>query len=185
MNPCTPLPTLSTSFVLLPVLAQTLGLSYVQVGVIRALHTAAQTGLELPSGILAERVGERSLLVLGLFCAGLGYLCLSLSSGLYGVAVSLFVAGIGSAFQHALCSSIISRAFADTAPRGALGTYNSAGDAGKHHNRSKVGFQEEQDTDGSDDGHRTQQRRPILGELAPVPFEVAREVDEHEQLDHL
>ena len=42
------------------------GLGYAQVGVIRAVHGAAMWMLELPSGIISERFGERSLLAFGL-----------------------------------------------------------------------------------------------------------------------
>lgn len=122
---------IATMYVLLPLLAQTFGLGYAQVGMIRALHASAMAMLEIPSGVLAERVGERPLLVLGLFLGGVGYLCLSIAGGISGIAFSLFVAGVGGAFQHALCSSVISKSFAGSAPRSALGTYNSAGDVGK------------------------------------------------------
>ena len=49
-------------YVLLPILAQALGLNYAQVGLLRALSNSAMSLLELPSGILAERYGERRLL---------------------------------------------------------------------------------------------------------------------------
>ena len=118
-------------FVLVPVLAQALGLSYAQVGLIRATKAAATSLFELPSGFLAERWGERRLLVFGLASAGAGYLWLSTATGLTLVLVSLFVAGVGAAFQHALCSAVVSRTFDVGARRSALGLYNSSGDAGK------------------------------------------------------
>ncbi len=43
----------------------------------------------------------------------------------------LFLAGLGQAVQHPLCSSILSTAYRDGGRRGALGTYNFAGDLGK------------------------------------------------------
>ena len=67
----------ATLYVLLPVLAQALGLSYAQVGVIRAANNAAMGMLEIPSGMLSERFGQRSLLVFGLLCAGFGYSALA------------------------------------------------------------------------------------------------------------
>ena len=122
---------IATMYVLLPLLAETFGLSYAQVGAIRALHASALSVLEIPSGILAERLGERPLMVMGMFLGGTGYLLLSMADGIVGIGACLFVAGVGGAFQHALSSSVISRSFAGTAPRSALGTYNSAGDVGK------------------------------------------------------
>jgi MFS family permease len=81
--------------------------------------------------MLSERLGERSLLVFGLFCAGCGYLALAVSPGVVAITSSLFLAGFGAAFQHALSSSIISNTFQGAGSRTALGTYNSAGDIGK------------------------------------------------------
>lgn len=56
-------------YVLMPLLAQAFGLSYAQVGVIRAARAAATSVFELPSGLLAERLGERRLLAFGLALA--------------------------------------------------------------------------------------------------------------------
>ena len=94
-------------YVILPTLAEVFGLSYAQVGVIRAVKNSAMASFELPSGVLSERLGERTLLVFGLFCAG-GYLALAVAPGVVAIATYLFVAGFGAAFQHALSFSIIS-----------------------------------------------------------------------------
>ena len=121
----------ATLYVLLPVLAQALGLSYAQVGVIRAANNAAMGMLEIPSGMLSERFGQRSLLVFGLLCAGFGYSALAGASTFTVVFICLFVTGLGAAFQHALSSSIISETFRTSGRRTALGVYNSSGDVGK------------------------------------------------------
>lgn len=118
-------------YVLLPILAQSFGLSYAQVGVIRATNNSAMMLFEIPSGVLSERLGERSLLVFGLICAGVGYLSLTVASGFVTILLALFVAGFGAAFQHALSSSLISKTFRDSGRRTALGLYNSCGDVGK------------------------------------------------------
>ena len=121
----------ATVYVLLPVLAPVFGLSYVQVGVLRAAFSSAMTLLQIPSGVLAERFGERTLLVFGLACSGFAYLFLAGSLGVVAIAFSLFLAGLGAAFQHAPSSSLITGLFQDGRRRAALGTYNAAGDAGK------------------------------------------------------
>lgn len=118
-------------YVILPTLAEVFGLSYAQVGVIRAVKNSAMALFELPSGMLSERLGERTLLVFGLFCAGCGYLALAVSPGMAAITASLFLAGFGGAFQHALSSSIVSTTFQGAGSRTALGVYNSAGDIGK------------------------------------------------------
>ena len=121
----------ATIYVLLPVLAQTFGLSYAQIGMIRAAHGGTMWVLELVSGVLSERFGERNLLAFGLLCAGAGYLSVSAAEGYHGVLIGLAVAGCGAAFQHALCSSLVSREFGGPGRRSALGAYNASGDGGK------------------------------------------------------
>lgn len=121
----------STVNVMLPLLAQAFGLTYVQVGIVKAANLAAMAVLEIPSGLMSERLGQRALLVFGLIVVGCGYLWLSVASGFAAVLFSLFLAGLGGAFQHSLSSSIISAAYPGGSSRPALGTYNAAGDVGK------------------------------------------------------
>ena len=118
-------------YILLPILAQAFGLSFAQVGLVRAAHSGAMGLLELPSGMLSERFGQRRLLAFGLLCAGTGYLMVSMAGGFHGLLLGLCIAGGGAAFQHALSSSLVSAAFAGPARRTALGAYNSSGDTGK------------------------------------------------------
>lgn len=89
------------------------------------------TLLQIPSGVLAERFGERNLLVFGLGAAGFSFLCLAFSPGVAAIAFSLCLAGLGAAFQHAPSSSLIAGSFQEKGRRAALGTYNAAGDVGK------------------------------------------------------
>jgi len=87
--------------------------------------------LEIPAGILSESLGERRLLVLGIIGTGIGFFAVSFTEGYYGVLLALFVAGCGAAFQHSLCSSLISKSFGEPERRIALGSYNASGDIGK------------------------------------------------------
>ena len=121
----------STVYVLLPILAQSLGLSYAQVGTVRAVYSGMMWVLEIPAGILSERFGEQRLLVFGLITAGLGYGILSTVNSFYGVLFALLIAGTGAAFQHSLSSALISRVYDGPSRRVALGTYNASGDTGK------------------------------------------------------
>jgi len=118
-------------YVLLPVLAEAFGLSYAQVGLIRAAKSSAMMVFELPSGIIAERSGERLLLVFGLICAGGAYLTLNSAGSFEVITLILFVTGLGGAFQHSLASAIITSTYKDGGRRTALGVYNSSGDVGK------------------------------------------------------
>src|SRR6476619_3791 len=119
------------SYVLLPLLAQTFGLSLAQVGLIRSAHRTAMAAFQIPAGLIAERFGERNLLALGTLLAGCAFVALGYVSGFWAILAVLFLAGVGSAVQHPLCSAIISRAFPQDGRRAALGTYNFAGDVGK------------------------------------------------------
>lgn len=124
------------TYVLLPLLAQTFGLSLAQVGMIRAAHRTAMAAFQIPAGLVAERFGERNLLAAGTFIAGAAFVGLAFvdvnhASAFWMILVALFFAGLGSAVQHPLCSTIISNAFPDSGRRTALGTYNLFGDVGK------------------------------------------------------
>ena len=119
------------SYVLLPLLAQTFGLNLTQVGTIRTAHRVAMAAFQIPAGLIAERFGERNLLALGTLLSGLAFLALGFASGYAMILVALFFAGMGSAVQHPLSSTIISHAYPGEGRRTALGTYNFAGDVGK------------------------------------------------------
>jgi MFS family permease len=119
------------SYVLLPLLAQTFGLNLAQVGAIRTAHRVAMAAFQLPAGLIAERFGERNLLALGTLLAGLAFIALGYANGFWMIIVALFFAGMGSAVQHPLSSTIISHAYPGEGRRTALGTYNFAGDVGK------------------------------------------------------
>ena len=118
-------------FVLLPILAQTFGLTYSQVGMIRAISNVATSLLEIPSGVLAERFGEKRLIIWGLICAGTGFLGVAHASEYVWILFFFLVAGIGAGFQHSLSSSILVNAFEGPERRKAMGTYNATGDMGK------------------------------------------------------
>jgi MFS family permease len=119
------------TYVLLPLLAQTFGLSLAQVGMIRSAHRVAMATFQLPAGLIAERFGERNLLAIGTLVAGIAFIALGYAPGYWAILITLFFAGIGSAVQHPLSSTIISHAYPGEGRRTALGTYNFFGDVGK------------------------------------------------------
>jgi MFS transporter, FSR family, fosmidomycin resistance protein len=119
------------SYVLLPLLAQAFGLNLTQVGAIRTAHRVAMAAFQLPAGLIAERFGERNLLALGTLLAGMAFIGLGFANGYWMILIALFFAGMGSAVQHPLSSTIISHTYPGEGRRTALGTYNFAGDVGK------------------------------------------------------
>jgi MFS family permease len=119
------------TYVLLPLLAQTFGLSLAQVGLIRSAHRTAMAAFQIPAGLFAERFGERNLLAVGTLMSALAFVALGYASGFWMILIVLFFAGMGSAVQHPLASTIISHTYPDEGRRAALGTYNFFGDVGK------------------------------------------------------
>jgi len=119
------------TYVLLPLLANAFGLSLAQVGLIRGAHRVAMAAFQIPAGIVAERIGERELLAFGTLIAGAAFFVLGYAQGFWAILGALFFAGMGSAVQHPLASTLVSRAYPVQGRRAALGTYNFAGDVGK------------------------------------------------------
>ena len=118
-------------YVILPVLAEQFGLSLAQIGLIRGAHRTAMSLFQILAALLAERLGERVLLIAGTAMTGIFFTLAGMSSGFYALLILLFLVGLGQAVQHPLCSSILGTAYRGGGHRGAFGTYNFAGDVGK------------------------------------------------------
>lgn len=127
-------------YVLLPYVAQQFGLSLTQVGSVRAAYSLAMGMFQVPAGLLAERVGERLVLISGTILTGLLFAISPYLSGFFLFLVVMFLVGTAQAVQHPLCSSLVSRAYSQGGQRGALGTYNFAGDVGKFGIAGIAGF---------------------------------------------
>jgi len=121
----------NTLYLMFPLWSETFGLSLAQVGMLKMVYSGVMAGFQVPAGFLAERIGERRLLVVGTLLTGAGFLALGWAGGFGGLLLCLALAGLGSAPQHPLASSVISRAFPTTGRRAALGAYNFLGDVGK------------------------------------------------------
>ncbi len=119
-------------YVLLPVWQAEFALSYAALGALRMLYTGAMAGLQVPSALLAARIGAPLVLALGTALAAGAYLTIGLSSaGFVLLAAALLAGGAGSSTQHPLASALVARAYEGPGARGALGTYNFSGDLGK------------------------------------------------------
>jgi MFS transporter, FSR family, fosmidomycin resistance protein len=118
-------------YLLLPIWQSEFGLSLAAAGLLKTLFSGALAALQVPSSLLAERIGEGRLLALGTLVAALAYFLAGLSAGFAALALCLLLAGAGTSVQHPLASSLTARAFEGKSLRAALGTYNFAGDIGK------------------------------------------------------
>ncbi|MBV9862634.1 MAG: MFS transporter [Alphaproteobacteria bacterium] len=118
-------------YVLLPLWQAQFGLSYAEIGLLRALYVGAMAGFQMPAGIIAERFGGPLVLGLGTACAGIGYLAAGTSVGFPMLMGALVLGGLGSGVQHPIGAHLVSQAFPGRRSRTALAGYNFSGDLGK------------------------------------------------------
>src|SRR4051812_34969073 len=118
-------------YVLLPIWQAQFGLGYAEVGMLRALFTGSMAGLQVPAGMLAERIGGPLVLGLGTALVGVGFLGAGVSAGYPMLALALVLAGTGAAVQHPIAAHLVAQAFSGTRSRTALAGYNFSGDLGK------------------------------------------------------
>jgi MFS family permease len=118
-------------YVLLPIWQNEFQLSYAAIGILRSLFSGTLAAFQIPSGLLAEKLGPARVLAAGTALAGCGYLIAGASAGLVMLALALIVGGLGASTQHPLASTLVARAFGESRAIKAIGTYNFAGDIGK------------------------------------------------------
>src|SRR5713226_7001872 len=117
--------------VLYPLLQAQFGLSYTAIGALKTVYSGAMASGQIPSGLLAVRLGGVRVLATGTLLIAVGYGLAGLMCSLYGVIAGLLLAGLGGSTQHPIGSSLVSAAFTGLRSRTALGTYNFTGDVGK------------------------------------------------------
>src|SRR2546423_15713676 len=71
-------------YVMLPVWQKEFGLGYAELGLLRGLFSGTMAGFQIPSGLIAERVGTAPVLALGTALVGTGY-CLAGASAGFGL----------------------------------------------------------------------------------------------------
>jgi len=118
-------------YLLLPFIALELNLSFSQVGLLKGVFSGSMSLIQFPLSLLGERVGELTVIAVGTFGLGIGFLILSKVYTFPLILLSLiFAKGTGGG-QHGLSSSLLSRVFEISGRRAAMGTYNFSGDMGK------------------------------------------------------
>jgi MFS family permease len=118
-------------YIMLPLWQAEFGLTYAALGVLRGVFVGAMASLQIPAGLLSERLGAAAVLALGTALAGLGYCAAGASTGFTMLLGALVIGGVGASSQHPVASSLVARAFAGPRSLKALGTYNFSGDLGK------------------------------------------------------
>jgi MFS transporter, FSR family, fosmidomycin resistance protein len=120
-----------TLYLLLPLWQAQFALSYAAVGLLRAVYAGAMAGLQVPVAHMGRRIDGTLMLAAGTAVAAAAYLLLGASAGVAMLVGALTLGGLGSSTQHPIGSSLVADAYEGQYSRGALGTYNFAGDLGK------------------------------------------------------
>lgn len=116
---------------LLPFISADLGLSYTQVGMLKASFSGASSILQIPAGALGARHGEMLVLLAGNAWVGAGLVAMAFTGTFVLLLLASVLAGIGGNAQHPLGTAIISKSVPRPMMPMALGTLNFSGDLGK------------------------------------------------------
>jgi MFS transporter, FSR family, fosmidomycin resistance protein len=96
-----------------PLLHGELGLSYAALGLLLSVYAVVTGTMQVPMGLLVDRVGGRSILVLGLVLNGAGILLVGLVPGYWAMLACMVMAGAGNAVFHPADYAILSARVAD------------------------------------------------------------------------
>ena len=106
-------------------------LTFTEVGLLKSGNMLASALLQVPSGFLAEKIGEYWLLIGGNIWVAAGLVAMSLANSYIFLLLTALLGGLGGGTQHPLGSSLVSRAYEKKGRSTAVGTVNFAGDLGK------------------------------------------------------
>jgi MFS transporter, FSR family, fosmidomycin resistance protein len=120
----------ATLFPLLPMIRDDFGLDYFQSGVLISAFSLTYGFAQLPIAAVAERVGKRRVLALGLAGTGLGCLAAALSGSYLYLALSMVVMGIAGSSYHAPASALLSQIAGKRGRGRSLGMHVIGGSAG-------------------------------------------------------
>src|ERR1700738_2277527 len=91
-------------YIMLPLWQAEFGLTYAALGLLRSMFVGAMACLQIPAGLMSERVGAPLILALGTALAGAGYCFAGLSTGFAMLLCALLISGIGASAQHPIAS---------------------------------------------------------------------------------
>ncbi|MBV7331823.1 MFS transporter [Chloroflexi bacterium TSY] len=115
----------------LPIWTVAFGLGLTQTGLLTTVAISVMAAIQIPASLLAEKIGERTVLVVGTATAGFAYVIASGATGYLFLILVMVMIGLGTGVQHPLGSSLVSGAYSSAVRRTAIGIYNFAGDIGK------------------------------------------------------
>lgn len=115
----------------LPIWTTAFDLSLSQAGLLSTFAVSVMAATQIPASLLAEKIGERTVLAAGTAAAGFAYLMASGATGYFSLILVMVVLGLGTGVQHPLGSSLVSVASSGSVRHTAIGIYNFTGDVGK------------------------------------------------------
>ena len=102
----------STFYLLLPIIAKELGLSYSQIGLVMTCQYIAGAIANVPGGILTDTVGRKGLLMaLSLFWVGFPYLLMGFSHGYLMLLGCVALVGFGNSLWHPTAIPTLARSY--------------------------------------------------------------------------
>ena len=84
-------------FVMLPIWQAEFGLGYAVLGLLRTCYSGTMATLQIPSGLLSERLGVPLVLAVGTAFSGLAYLLAGASVGFVTLVIALLIGGAAQA----------------------------------------------------------------------------------------
>ena len=119
-------------YVFFPIWQVQFSLTFAQIGFLKTLFSGTMAVFQIPAGILAGRIGEIRLLLLGTALVSSAICFLGWATTPIWLGCLLICGGLGESVQHPLSSSVISNVYTEPKERRtALSTFNVSGDIGK------------------------------------------------------
>lgn len=120
-----------THIALIPIFLQEFHLTLVQVSIIVTIPTVVSLLVNVFSGFLVDKVGAKSILVIGIFIQGLGGIVIAKSGDITLLIIGLACIGIAAPFYHVSGYSTISKVASKGEFSKAIGIHNAMGSVGK------------------------------------------------------
>ncbi|MFX1519092.1 MAG: MFS transporter [Promethearchaeota archaeon] len=116
---------------LLPFFAVEFSLNFVEIGLLVTAFVAAYGVGQFPAGFLADRIGSKNLIIIGISICAIGALFALISSNIYLLSASLAIIGIGGSTYHPSGLTMLSHAFDEKGRGRAMGLHGLAGSVGQ------------------------------------------------------
>jgi len=112
---------------LLPLIRDAFALSYAETGLLVSAYGISLGGSNMPMGALADRIGSRPVIVVGLIGTGLLSLALATAGAYWQLVLLLVLLGLVAGTYHAPAAALLARAFPRHVRGAALGLHITGG----------------------------------------------------------